>query len=585
MRSTSSTPARNEAPTGKAVLSNVCTDLDAWRTKTAHCVKANNQRRQTALRLRSKSINSKVLSPPKAKPEAHKLARPVTPKCLKRSMKPAAEAKNHEERQMEEIAEKRKALVRMRKLATDSLKAAMKPSVPATRKVKVTHTDEFHFATDSRLKSQNDSNGDEAKSGDFIGGLRKHSPHASRPQRTITRPAPFHLSQMRKRKPEEETAAQKYKTVAEQCREFSTKTPERFHSQPHGKGDGPSPSKRRRDPSGEVLTKPRTPNLQSRLRHRPVAAESQAEKEEREAEEVSKFKFKARPLNERILRSTVGVKKVPVKEITQPVTPDLHTNHRAAVRPKPSTEEESSFDRTMKSMANHKVPFSGLPFQPALEHKITEPEPFSFDSRDKERWAMKEQKIQQIYEEEKKAREFHAHPLPDLSPDVLPAVPKKPPTKMKPFDLDCQIRGTSKAEEWGQKIEEELRQKRALAKFKARPASVLEKAPFIPEHSNKPLTDVTEVTLNTEKRAEERHEWETHFAQQRTETELQKHAAEQLRLKQEEEEVKHLRQEIVHKANPIRQYKSVEVHSSSIPLTNPQTPRFSARLQSRGNKQ
>lgn len=56
----------------------------------------------------------------------------------------------------------------------------------------------------------------------------------------------------------------------------------------------------------------------------------------------------------------------------------------------------------MKSMANHKVPFSGLPFQPALEHKITEPEPFSFDSRDKERWAMKEQKIQQIYEEEKK---------------------------------------------------------------------------------------------------------------------------------------------------------------------------------------
>ena len=49
-----------------------------------------------------------------------------------------------------------------------------------------------------------------------------------------------------------------------------------------------------------------------------------------------------------------------------------------------------------------KVPFTGLPYMPSLDHKYTEPKPFSFDNKDKERWALKEQKIQQTLEEEKK---------------------------------------------------------------------------------------------------------------------------------------------------------------------------------------
>lgn len=52
----------------------------------------------------------------------------------------------------------------------------------------------------------------------------------------VTKPQPFHLSQARKRKTEDEPQQKLYKTVAEQLRDFSTKTPERFHSHPHGKG-------------------------------------------------------------------------------------------------------------------------------------------------------------------------------------------------------------------------------------------------------------------------------------------------------------------------------------------------------------
>ena len=50
----------------------------------------------------------------------------------------------------------------------------------------------------------------------------------------------------------------------------------------------------------------------------------------------------------------------------------------------------------------HKMPFFGTPFQPVLEHKTTEPKPFSFEATDRHRMAVKEQKIQQLYEQEKK---------------------------------------------------------------------------------------------------------------------------------------------------------------------------------------
>ena len=50
------------------------------------------------------------------------------------------------------------------------------------------------------------------------------------------------------------------------------------------------------------------------------------------------------------------------------------------------------------------------------------------------------------------AREFHAQPLPDLSPDTLPKVAKKQVTKAKPFDLESEVRGAHKAEEWSNKV-------------------------------------------------------------------------------------------------------------------------------------
>ena len=50
------------------------------------------------------------------------------------------------------------------------------------------------------------------------------------------------------------------------------------------------------------------------------------------------------------------------------------------------------------------APHYGIPFRPQLQHKITDPEPFTFDERDRERASKKTQKIEQVYDEEKMVR-------------------------------------------------------------------------------------------------------------------------------------------------------------------------------------
>ncbi len=58
-------------------------------------------------------------------------------------------------------------------------------------------------------------------------------------------------------------------------------------------------------------------------------------------------------------------------------------------------------------MKEHKVPHTGIAFQPKLEHRRTELQPFSFEERDKRMMSEKEKKIHQMLEEEKKvSREF-----------------------------------------------------------------------------------------------------------------------------------------------------------------------------------
>lgn len=120
--------------------------------------------------------------------------------------------------------------------------------------------------------------------------------------------------------------------------------------------------------------------------------------------------------------------------------------------------------------------------------------------------------VQQELEMEKKSKEFHAQPLPTLSPDVnlihtiwlkrLPVVHAKQPTHPIPFHLATDERGEAYQDQFYKKIEEEDDMEKRQAEFKAQPlpGDVV----FVPKRSTKPLTQVENVELVVDKRLRER---------------------------------------------------------------------------------
>merc|ERR1712098_980206 len=121
------------------------------------------------------------------------------------------------------------------------------------------------------------------------------------------------------------------------------------------------------------------------------------------------------------------------------------------------------------------------------------------------------------------------------------------------------------------------RNKEKLLCFKASEPKVLKKAPFQPKPSEKPLSEVGNFMLNSERRALERGAFEVKLKQKEAEIEGAKRELEMRKKREEEEEVLRLRREAVPKAQPIRNYKHVEIRPSDKPLTMPASPNFTTK--------
>ena len=67
-----------------------------------------------------------------------------------------------------------------------------------------------------------------------------------------------------------------------------------------------------------------------------------------------------------------------------------------------------------------------------------------------------------------------------------------------------------------------MQQQREAAQFKARPATVLEHAPFIPLPSDKPLSEVSNFELHSDRRALERENFEHKKKEREVELEAMK---------------------------------------------------------------
>ncbi|RXG57439.1 Targeting protein for Xklp2 [Armadillidium vulgare] len=383
--------------------------------------------------------------------------------------------------------------------------------------LKPTKAIEFKFATDSRVRNKSE-NSVEDEIMDFQRSLRSNGSVSNEPPKN-TKIQPFNLHNPTK--PKEK--GQPFQSLAELNLKFQTKTPQRFRTKP-ANFVPPGPDNKR------------TRNVRNQ--------------------------FKAKPLNINILKGPE--KKIePVKKgVTVPEPFDI-------------TDTRNEFDTNLKRHGGSEESLvSTTSSTSSWEKKRTEPKPFSFDARDAEMIRKKKEKIKKMIEEEKKLAEFHAQPMPVLD-TVKGLPPKKPPTptKVQPFNLRSDIRGTAKQQSLQAELEEIERLEEQHRKFVAQPDTVLHKKPFVPEKSRKPSTTVEEFRLNTDKRAEERRSFDQHLKEKEEEMEATRKLMEERKRKEEEEEIKELRKKIVHKAQPITNYKPVVI-KEGLPPTVPVTPKF-----------
>ena len=102
------------------------------------------------------------------------------------------------------------------------------------------------------------------------------------------------------------------------------------------------------------------------------------------------------PHHGRQITSTVAAPLSPNHHHHVPQPPPHSTPHPCPSNPphlSPPLQEEQQSGGVVRA---NPLPDGGVPFKPIVEHRSTRPAPFSFETRDKQRQAEKERKIQQV---------------------------------------------------------------------------------------------------------------------------------------------------------------------------------------------
>lgn len=126
-------------------------------------------------------------------------------------------------------------------------------------------------------------------------------------------------------------------------------------------------------------------------------------------------------------------------------------------------------------------------------------------------------------------------------------------------------------------LKQEEEEEKLKREFKAQPADVVKKQPFQPISGLLPPTHISNVKLNTDARAEEREVQQYWKQLKEKEAEEERLEAERQKKIIEDREVRALRKQIVHKAQPVPHYKPLEIKKSTLPLTEPQTPNLQVK--------
>eukprot|EP00708_Paratrimastix_pyriformis_P003310 GAFH01002083.1.p2 GENE.GAFH01002083.1~~GAFH01002083.1.p2 ORF type:complete len:243 (+),score=57.49 GAFH01002083.1:538-1266(+) len=206
------------------------------------------------------------------------------------------------------------------------------------------------------------------------------------------------------------------------------------------------------------------------------------------------------------------------------------------------------------------------------QHDLVEPEPFPLatEERGEKHRHEEELRLAEQLRQEEEARKFKAQPIPVGTPKAVRPTSREP-IVVQEFPLMTEMRGAEHQSELHARLEAEEEMEQMQHQFKARPKPRVN--PFQLQPSNKPLTEVAEFELNTDRRKTERQRFEEMLAAK--ETSAQAAMQERKRIEHEKEvaEIARIRRESVFHAQPIlRPSHQFQLAPSGAPLTVPASP-------------
>jgi len=290
------------------------------------------------------------------------------------------------------------------------------------------------------------------------------------------------------------------------------------------------------------------------------------------------YSFKARPLNRKIMEGAAsGLKQATPRKTTRPVSPKLSTTAR--MRPEVPAEPEPTFAAfKARPMPDHSASPVRSP-RKVVARPVTSPKPFSLTSvaRHELYEEGRERALEESRQAEQASRNFKARPMP-VSEAWKPAVEPKH-TTAEPFELKGESRSEVHKAEWEQKLREQEAAATKERAFKARPPTVLEKAPFEPRKSTKPLTDIVDANFkHTVQREERRKAFQADLAQKRAAKEAEVQAKAAAKAAAADAELAKLRKSMEFKARPVKKGAPMVITKATArPLTQPASPAFATR--------
>eukprot|EP00842_Homolaphlyctis_polyrhiza_P003859 jgi/Hompol1/4474/HPOL_001733-RA len=375
----------------------------------------------------------------------------------------------------------------------------------------------------------------------------------------LTIPKPFNLHSSHKTRSAAAAAEPPHSPfvpLALKVQQFVNKTPDRFRTRVTKR-----PTKQQ-SIAGR-LTHPKSPFMLTKMRAKPMA--HIPTREEREEEEMRNMQhFKANPVNQTILKSNkpLGVPVLEPLPLTVPMSP-------AITKPKPRTERSPSPPKIIKA---NPIPDFDHPFQPKIEHRKVEPLDFSLpgDEISQRRRQELEQLLLRKEEELKALQKFKAQPIMTDKQHSLPAIPPVPLTHPVGFELQTDLRGALYKMSLEQKLAREKQEAARLREFHANPMPDGE--PFLPKRSDRPLTHPDDITLHTDVRSKERDAFDEQRAQREAQEARMREEKEKKLEEQLEAQLRQLRKELIHQAQPVRRFVPVHIRPSDKKLTDPHSP-------------